>query len=149
MSCEFKAVHRVEFSDTDMAGIMHFASVFRFMEATEHAFFRSLGFSICTTLPEGQFGWPRVHVSCDYTQPLRFEDEVEVHLLVREKKRVSLTYEFIFRKLGGAPLEAARGRLTVVCVRMDGHSGKMKAVPIPDPIDEQIQVAPAELFGTG
>src|SRR5678809_1176573 len=130
-----------------MAGIMHFASVFRFMEATEHAFFRSLGFSICTVLPEGRFGWPRVHVSCDYKHPLRFEDEVEVHLLVRDKKRVALTYEFIFRKLGtGPPLEVARGRLTVVCVGMDEPSGKMIAVPIPDPIDQQIEAAPAEIL---
>jgi YbgC/YbaW family acyl-CoA thioester hydrolase len=39
-------IHRVEFTDTDMAGIVHFSSFFRYMEVTEHAFFRSLGFSI-------------------------------------------------------------------------------------------------------
>ena len=53
---EYKIVRQVEFSDTDMAGIMHFSNFFRFMEAAEHSFFRSLGFSIHTTQPE-RVGW--------------------------------------------------------------------------------------------
>jgi len=46
MAYEFKAVRRVEFSDTDTAGIMHYSNYFRFMETAEHGFFRSLGLSI-------------------------------------------------------------------------------------------------------
>jgi YbgC/YbaW family acyl-CoA thioester hydrolase len=138
-------IHRVEFADTDMAGIVHFASYFRYMEVTEHAFFRSLGFSIHTRTPEFQVGWPRVHVSCDYSRPVRFEDEVEVHLLVREKRKKSLTYEFIFRQVNGTPgLEVARGTLTAVCVALDPQTNQIKAVPIPDAIARQIEVAPEE-----
>jgi acyl-CoA thioesterase FadM len=37
MPYEFKHIRRVEFSDTDMAGIMHFSNFFRFMESTETA----------------------------------------------------------------------------------------------------------------
>ena len=48
MAYEFKAIRRVEFADTDMAGIMHYSNFFRFMETAEHAFFRSLGLSIVT-----------------------------------------------------------------------------------------------------
>src|SRR6266540_283757 len=76
MPYEFKLVHRVEFADTDMAGIIHFASYFRYLEVTEHAFFRSLGLSI---MGDGDVGWPRVHVACDFKHPLRFEEEVEAH----------------------------------------------------------------------
>jgi YbgC/YbaW family acyl-CoA thioester hydrolase len=137
--------HRVEFADTDMAGIIHFASYFRYMEVTEHAFFRSLGFSIETGRSGFEVGWPRVHVSCDFRQPLRFEDEVEVHLCVREKREKSLSYEFIFRKVNAGPaVEVARGALTVVCVATDPETGQMKAAPIPEPIAQQIEVAPAE-----
>ena len=145
MPSEFKLIHRVEFADTDMAGIIHFASYFRYMEVTEHAFFRSLGFSIDTRTPEFQVGWPRVHVSCDFKRPLRFEDEVEVHLRVREKRKKSLTYEFIFRQVNGAPgVEVARGALTVVCVAGDPRTGQMKAVPIPDAIAQQIEAGSDE-----
>lgn len=143
MAYEFKMMHRVEFSETDMAGIIHFSSYFRYMEVTEHAFFRSLGLSINTRSTSLGVGWPRVHVSCDFEYPLRFEDEVEVHLLVREKTERSLTYDFVFRKFNVDPVvEVARGLLTVVCVKED-ESGIMKSVPIPDVIAEKIQMAPS------
>jgi len=138
---EFKIVRDVQWSDTDMAGIMHFSNFFRFMEAAEHAFFRSLGFSIHTTQPE-RVGWPRVHADCDFSHPLRFEDSVEVHLLVRRKTEKSLVYSFIFRKLNGdAPREVARGSLAVACVKRD-EEGRLKGVPIPREIADRIEVAP-------
>jgi len=149
MAYEFKVQRRVEFSDTDMAGIMHFSNFFRFMETAEHAFFRSLGFSIA---PGGvgqghaRIGWPRVHASCDYHRPLRFEDLVEIHLLVREKRSKAISYQIHFRKLKGAiPEEVARGRLTVVCVAQ-GADGVMKATSIPDDIGAKIEVAPGDLI---
>lgn len=156
MAYEFRMTHRVEFADTDMAGIVHFSSYFRYMEVTEHAFFRSLGLSIwapAATDAEAaardkrtmglEVGWPRVHVSCDFRRPLRFEDEVEAHLRVKEKGRSSLAYEFVFRKLNdpSAP-EVARGALVVVCVALDPESGQMKAVSIPPTIADRIDVAP-------
>lgn len=140
MASEFRMTHRVEFADTDMAGIMHFANFYRFMEATEHAFFRSLGLSIHMEDEGRRIGWPRVHTSCDYKQPLRFEDEVEIHLMVREKKSKSLTYEFVFRKqVEGRVVEVARGRITAVCVAMDVDAGRMRAVSIPDRIAHLIE----------
>lgn len=143
MACEFRMTHRVEFADTDMAGIMHFANFYRYMEATEHAFFRSLGLSIHMEDEGRRIGWPRVHTSCDYKQPLRFEDEVEIHLTVVEKKSKSLTYEFVFRKqVEGRVVEVARGRITAVCVSMDAEAGRMRAVVIPDRIAGLIDVLP-------
>jgi len=143
---EFSIVREVEFAETDMAGIMHYSNFFRFMETAEHAFFRSLGQSIHTTVPE-PLGWPRVHADCDFRFPLRFEDKVEVRLLVQEKKERSLSYVFRFRKLNDSPpREVARGRLTVVCIRRDPASGEMKSTPIPESIASMIDVAPAELL---
>jgi acyl-CoA thioester hydrolase len=145
MAYEFKAIRRVEFSDTDMAGIMHYSNFFRFMETAEHAFFRSLGFSIVTGDVDPPVGWPRVRAECEFKAPLIFEDEVEIQLLVSEKKSKSLSYVFKFLKLNASPPEeVARGGLTVVCVRHDG--GKMKACAIPKAVADQIQVAPKELL---
>jgi len=145
MPYDFKMTHRVEFADTDMAGIIHFASYFRYMEVTEHAFFRSLGFSIFPRAMEQSVGWPRVHVSCDFKRPLRFEDELEVHLRVREKKEKSLAYEFVFRQVNDPQRpEVARGALTVVCVTKDPATGQMRATVIPEEIAARIEVAPAE-----
>jgi acyl-CoA thioesterase FadM len=67
---------------------------------------------------------------------------VEIHLLVAEKKSKALTYAFRLRRLNGpVAIEVARGKITVVCVKM--INGRMKATNIPKAIAAKIQVAPA------
>ena len=146
MSYQYRIVRDVEFSDTDMAGIMHFANFFKFMEAAEHAFFRSLGLSIHSEDPN-EVSWPRVHAGMDFSYPLRFGDSVEVRLLVREKREKSLVYSFTFHKVSGEPQrEVARGTLAVACVMRDSATSRMKAVPIPQAIADKIEAAPPEAF---
>jgi acyl-CoA thioesterase FadM len=89
-----------------------------------------------------------VHADCDFVYPLRFEDAVEVHLLVRERREKSIVYDFRFRKMNEEPArEVARGSLSVVCVRRDKPGGRMTSVPIPPAIAERIEAAPKELLG--
>jgi acyl-CoA thioesterase FadM len=95
-------------------------------------------------------GFPRVHAEADYQKPLRFEDLVEIHLLVKEKRSRVLTYEFRFNKLDPAKPDTpgifvARGSLTVVCVS-HAPDRPMEAVPIPADLAAKIDAAPAELF---
>jgi YbgC/YbaW family acyl-CoA thioester hydrolase len=149
MSYEFEITRRVEFFETDLAGIMHFSNFFRFMESAEHAFFRSLGFSVTQSRDGLEMCLPRVHAECDYAVPLRFDDEVMVRLLVERKGKRSLTYQFRFSRLNGSGSEeVARGRLTVVSVKRQAN-GTMKAVPLPKVIADKIQQAPAHMLGDG
>lgn len=144
MPHEFKITRRVEFSETDMAGIVHFSAFFKYFEVVEHAFFRSLGFSVVMSQCDPPIGFPRVHASCDYRRPLRFEDVLELHLEVVEKKRRSLTYQIRIRRIEPGPIEeVAIGKLVVVCVQK-GPDGRMQAVEIPPALADQIQVAPVE-----
>jgi acyl-CoA thioester hydrolase len=144
---EFRSRRRAEFADTDMAGIVHFSNFFRYMEQTEHEFLRSLGLSVHSVNGDDVVTWPRVNAECAYRAPLRFEEEVEVHLLVREKRTKSLTYEFRFYKQAAeGPLEIAVGSITVVSVSFDRATGRMAAIPIPELIDRLIEVAPQELL---
>jgi len=139
MPSRFSMVHRVEFSDTDMAGIIHFSSFFRYMEVTEHAFFRSLGCSVDMEIDGVHYGWPRVHVECDFKKPVRFEDELTVELIVREKRERSLRYQFDIRKVGEDAGLIAQGGFTVVCVRYNTGEGRMRAVPIPTALAIQLE----------
>ncbi len=141
MPSEFKHIRRIEFAETDMAGIVHFANFFRMMESTEHEFFRSLGFSIHSEEDGTTIGWPRVSVSCDYSRPLRFEDEVEIHLLVAEVRSRSIRYEFIFRKVADG-LEVARGTVATVCATVEKATGTLVAVLIPERIRAKIAASP-------
>ncbi len=148
MPHRFVCTERVQFSDTDMAGIMHFANYARFIERAEHAFFRSLGLSIwddpALIPPDERVGWPRVHFSCDFHAPLRFEDEIGVELLIEEVRTRAIRYVFrVWRSDGEL---AAEGRMASACVRKDPVTKKMKAVEIPDRIRSKIEAAPAELL---
>jgi len=139
---------RVQFADTDMAGIVHFSNFFRYMERVEHDFFRALEMSIWDTRPtiptDERVGWPRVHASCDYRAPLRFEEEFEMELLVEEVRTKTIRY--LIRFWGPGRELCAEGHLVAACVRKDMETGRMKAVAIPERIRSRIQAAPTELL---
>src|SRR5438270_7455884 len=96
MPTEFSIRRRVQFAETDMAGIMHFANFFRMMEEVEHAFFRSVGLSVSMQHDDIHIGWPRVSAGCEFFGPLKFEDEVELRLRVTRVGDKSFSYEVDF-----------------------------------------------------
>ena len=131
----FRMKRIVEFGDTDMAGIVHFAKFFHYMEAAEHAFLRSLGFSVVMTWEGVPIGVPRVAAACDYLRPVRFEDEIDIVVSVKKLGRSSVTYSFDFFK-GDA--EVARGEITAVFCQMLPGEG-MKAMEIPPAIRTKLE----------
>ena len=147
MPYEFTFTRRIEFAETDMAGIVHFANFYRMMENAEHAFFRSLGFSIHQEFDGQTIGWPRVSASCDFLRPLRFEETVDVQLLVAELRTRSIRYAFRFwKQANGERVEVARGQVVTVAAALDRDTGTMAAVQIPDAIRGSMQAAPPELL---
>jgi 4-hydroxybenzoyl-CoA thioesterase/acyl-CoA thioester hydrolase len=128
---------RMEFADTDMAGIVHFARFFVFMETAEHRFREALGFPVVGGGDdEAPLGWPRVSASCDYRRPARFGDELEIRTRVTEAGRSSLTFAFAFTRDGEL---LAEGRVTSVCCRM---GPEVRAVPIPKELLAAIDAEP-------
>lgn len=134
MTDHFHTKRRIEFADTDLAGIVHFARFFVFMETAEHEFLRSLGTSVSTTHEGDQIGWPRLAASCEYLSPLRFEDEVDILVKVKRKGRKSLTYSFEFRR--GDTL-IARGQMTSACCICNPGEA-IRAIPIPEELARKI-----------
>jgi YbgC/YbaW family acyl-CoA thioester hydrolase len=132
---------RVQFYETDAAGIVHFSTFFRYMEEAEHALWRENGVSIFPQAPT--HGWPRVAASFDYKRPLRFEDEFEIHLTVDLITARSLRYACRIESGGEV---AAEGSMTIVCVQR-GPDHVMRAVPIPESIAALFRAASASGFG--
>lgn len=124
-----------------MAGIVHFANFYRMMENAEHAFFRSVGLSVHGEFDGVHIGWPRVATACDFFKPLRFEDTVDVQLIVLEVRNRSIRYGFRF--WNEARVEVARGTVSTVCAAVG--NGALAAVSIPECIRAAIVAAPAEL----
>lgn len=126
MAQAFTLTRRVEFAETDLAGVMHFANYFRWMEEVEHAFLRSLGLNVISEHDGGTVSFPRKNVSCEYDAPVRFEDEVELRLRVTRMGEKSLEYEVEFGREGR---RVALGRATVVCCKMAGSRFEATSIP--------------------
>lgn len=129
MAREFRLRRRVQFAETDLAGVLHFSNYLRLMEEAEHAFWRSLGLSVVMERDDGKVSWPRVAVRCEYFAPARFEDELDLRVIVAEIGEKSLRLEVEFQR-GHALL--ARGEMKMVCCRM--AQGAFSSIPIPDDI---------------
>jgi len=144
---EYRTRRRIEFADTDMAGIVHFARFFAFMEAVEHEFLRSLGTPIHFDLDGHEVGWPRIAASCEYRSPARFGDVLDIHLTVVRKGRRAMTYGFLFSCQGRL---VAEGKISSIFCSLPwkpalGDSADLKPRPlaIPSSLADQIEEAPS------
>ena len=135
----YTTTRQVEFAETDMAGIMHFANFYRWMENVEHEFFRSMGLSIHTKLDGQHIGWPRLESTCKFKRPLKFEEIVIIDLSIEEITQKTVTYKFEFNKeLDGETLRVAQGQMTTVCATIEPTTGKLAAIPIPELIRNKL-----------
>lgn len=92
MPASFAYRRRVQFAETDLAGLVHFSMFFRYMEEAEHALWRAAGLTIAKA---GELtGWPRLAASFDFKAPLRFEEEFDVYVNVAHVTRKTMEYEF-------------------------------------------------------
>ena len=122
----FTVSRRVEFGDTDLAGIVHFPNFFRYMEAAETAFLRSRGLTVAWTEGGVKYGFPRVSVGCDYSSPARFEDELDIAVTLEKLGTKSVSYRFDVTCRGRA---VAVGRMTAVYARSTADGLETLAIP--------------------
>jgi YbgC/YbaW family acyl-CoA thioester hydrolase len=138
MSGPFRISRRVDFADTDMAGIIHFSNYFRFMESAEVAFLRARGLSVSMSWGADKLGFPRVSATCDFLHPVRFEDVVDIEVRVERVGRKSVTYTFDLTHKGKL---VAKGRLSAVCCRMRTEAHELESIDIPEDIRDRLLAA--------
>jgi YbgC/YbaW family acyl-CoA thioester hydrolase len=113
---------RVEWMDTDAAGIYHWSTVIRFAEAAEMELRTSLGIAEIT------FGaTPRVKAGFDFRRPLRFNDRATIDLAVQDVGRSSVRYRVVISD--DEDRMVAEGEVTTVFI--DTDSGRSHAWPEP------------------
>jgi acyl-CoA thioester hydrolase len=134
MGTTFTTQRRVEFCETDAAGIAHFSAFFQYMEQAEHAMLRHAGLSVVQDDDEGTISWPRAAANCDYLGPCRFEDVIDVGVSITKLGRTSATYAFTFTVDG---TKVATGQMTTVCCRI-GHDHPPRPIEIPQWIRDRL-----------
>jgi acyl-CoA thioester hydrolase len=103
---------RIEWADTDASGWYHNTAALRLIEEAEHVLMDRLGI-----LHDVIARVPRVHISIDFRQVLRFWDEVEVAVRVEDVGDSSITYGFEMRHDGAV---SADGKAVAVLVSAEG-----------------------------
>ena len=132
---EFVYRRRVQFAETDLAGIVHFSNIFRYMEEAEHALWRTAGLTIAER--GSDIGWPRLSTACEFRNPLRFEEEFEVRVRIAALKTRTIEYEFTLVR---GDTVIAVGTITSVCVKKSAD-GRMRATEIPADIVKKLRTA--------
>jgi acyl-CoA thioester hydrolase len=127
-------IKRVEFGDTDMAGIVHFSNFFRYMESAETSFLLSRGLNVSWLDGETRLGFPRVSATCDYHSPARFGDEIQITVSIEKIGTKSVQYRFEFTRNSTS---IATGKITAVfCQSTPDHH--IQPTPIPDGIRQKL-----------
>ena len=132
---EFKQSFRVHWVDTDTAGVMHFSNFFRYFEACEEEFFRSISLPLTEIRDKYGVMLPRVEAHCEYKAACRFDDVIEVTMKVREVAEKTLTYDFDVTLHANGKL-AAHGYVKCIAV-----NSEWKAVPLPTAVAKTVVTA--------
>ena len=103
---------RVEFSDTDLGGLIHFSRYLIYMETAEHEFRNAAGLSVSALIDGEHLSWPRLSVGCEFLRPIGFEDELDIRVFVLRKGGKSLTFGCEFFCDGAL---VARGEMSSAC----------------------------------
>ncbi len=133
MASEHTLRKRVEFHETDMAGVVHFSNFLRYVESAEHDLFRSLNIPLHNTDGTTTHGWPRLSVTCDYISPLHFQDEIDITIVTTKKSKSTITYRFLISKVSDSSVAtpAAKGSLTIAYARINQRTTKIKLMDLP------------------
>ncbi len=136
MAAPFRTERRVEFRDTDAAGLVHFTAFFHWMESAEHALWREIGVELVANEPGGGIvSWPRVSAACDYERAVRFDDVVGIEVRVAKVGRSSVSFAFAFSH-GNAAIASG----TIVAVRCRLQPGRPpEPLPIPEDVAARLE----------
>jgi acyl-CoA thioester hydrolase len=125
---------RVNFGDTDTAGIVYYPNYFKWFDIAGHQFFRSIGLPPLKLMKEQQIILPLLQADCTFEHPLYYDDVVTIKTEVEEinRKTVKLKHE-VFR----GEMRTGYGFEVRGWVKED--SGRIFAVPIPDDVRKLLE----------
>jgi acyl-CoA thioester hydrolase len=124
---------RVRFGDTDASGRIFYVSLFHHFDTAETEFMRSIGAGY-REIQDEHVSFPRVHVECDYTSALRFDDVMKIAVAVERIGGASFTLGFDVTVEGR---HAARGKMTIVAMSREAQ----KPVALPERVRGALESA--------
>lgn len=118
----------VRWEDIDAAGIINYQAYLRFFGLAEVELFRSCGLSYKTLFEEFGLWLPRVHVECDFFDPVTLDELLAVDACFGKIGNSSIHLHFSVRRENGTDAVVATGKYVLVAVKQ----GQFQPVPVPD-----------------
>ena len=115
---------RVYYEDTDTCGIVYYANYLKFFERARTEWLRSVGFEQQKLADELGLRFVIARVECDFKQPARLDDLIELDVRVARVGSASMVFEQTARR-GAVSLASARVR--VGCI----ESNTLTPAPLP------------------
>ncbi|ARK29904.1 acyl-CoA thioesterase [Halalkalibacter krulwichiae] len=125
---------KVNFGDTDAAGIVFYPNYYRWMDQATHHFFTTLGFPTSTLIRDEKVGTPIIESKCNFKFPLFFDDEVTIESTMTEMKEKVFTIEHVFLKDGN---KIAGGYEVRAWCDISGE--RPKAIAIPNEVRDAVE----------
>lgn len=123
----------VRFSHCDPAGIVYFPHYFdMFNGLIEDWYGQELGYDYAELILDGEYGFPFVHIECDFKIPSRMGDVIDLTLLVERLGRSSLGVAVVCHRDG---VERLRARMVTAMMSI----ATRQPVPLPQPLREAIE----------
>ena len=123
----------VRFSHCDPAGIVYFPHYFDlFNGLIEDWYKEELGYDYAELVLGSRFGFPFVHLDCDFKIPSRMGEEIDLTVMVDRIGRSSLTLAIICHVAG---LERLRAHMVTAMMSLETR----KPVPLPPALRNKIE----------
>ena len=121
----YTLIKTIHLHDTDAAGRLYFAHLFRLAHEGYEAFMSSLGFSIADILNGKRYGLPIVRAEADYKLPLTVGDEIGLEIRPMRVGQSSFTILCRITHQG-----RTAGRVKTVHVAVDAKKGGKCDLPV-------------------
>ena len=123
----------IRFSHCDPAGIVYFPHYFdMFNGVIEDWYTYELGYNYAELITGSRFGFPFVHLDCDFKIPSRMGDIIDMTLLVEKIGRSSLGIAIVCHLDG---LERLRAHMVTAMMSLETRQG----VELPQMLRERIE----------
>jgi 4-hydroxybenzoyl-CoA thioesterase len=123
----------VRFSHCDPAGIVYFPHYFdMFNGLIEDWYTQELGYDYAKLIMGSRYGFPFVHIECDFKVPSRIGDVIDLTLLIERIGRSSLGIAIVCHRDG---IELLRAHMVTAMIAL----ATGKPVPLPQDLRDAIE----------
>ena len=96
---------RVRYADTDRMGVVYYANYLVWFEVGRTEWLRATGWTY-RDMEQNGIALPVIEAHCDYRQPARYDDEVEIATRAALISPVRIRFDYDVRVVGGTDLAA-------------------------------------------